>query len=164
MNKLLQLLQDSLNDEWEAHSIYSIQAAKLRGLHRDPIGDHFQEHADDEKGHAERLTIHLFSHGVEPDITVPEIKVESDLPTMLERDLKDEMGAIDRYDEIIKICEQNDQIKDTRILIEDILLKEIEHQDELAMLLEDEAPERAQEYQKISEKIKKKILLSKLIK
>ena len=82
---------------------------------------------------------------------------------MLERDLKDEMGAIDRYDEIIKICEENNQIKDTRILIEDILLKEIEHQDELAMLLEDEAPERAQEYQKISEKIKKKILLSRLI-
>lgn len=163
MEKLKNLLQEALNDEWKAFVIYTMQAARLRGLFKDTIGDHLADHAADENGHAEQLVQHMLSHGFEPKLEIPEFTVETELEKMLQQDIEDEMKAIDLYDEIIKYCEDRPEIKDTRILVEDILLKEIEHQDEIAAWLESTASERASEVKEACSRHNKARLLKRII-
>jgi bacterioferritin len=135
MEELIALLIEALNDEWHAALQYMIQSSMVRGLLRDPIADHLKEHGDDEVGHAEKLAIHLYSRGIPVNIEVPPVSVPEKIPEMIQQDLNDEVKAIDRYACIIEMVEGNPQLADTRILIEDLLLDEIGHQDEAAAYL-----------------------------
>lgn len=135
MDELISLLLRALSDEWQAALQYQIHASQLRGLYRDPIADHLKEHADDEIGHAERLTIHLYSRGVDPIVQMPQVDLSTDVVEMLSADLQDEVDAIDLYTQIVAMCEGDEGLTDTRMLIEDILVDEVEHQDDAAALL-----------------------------
>lgn len=135
MNELLQLLLSSINDEWEAATTYGIQATMLRGLYRDPVAEHLDEHAEDERGHAQRLTLHLYARGVDIDVKLSELTIGVTIEDMLRIDLKLEIEAIDKYTKIIQLCEDNPELTDTKVLIEDILTDEIEHMDDYAALL-----------------------------
>ena len=135
MDELIQLLIKALSDEYQAALQYIVHANQLRGLYRDPIADHLKEHADDEIAHADRLTIHLYSHGVDVTVEMPQFSIPSDTVGMLSQDLQDEGEAIDIYSQIVALCEDNEALMDTKMLIEDILVDEVEHQDEVAALL-----------------------------
>jgi bacterioferritin len=135
MNDLITLIQSAINDEWKSATIYEIQKTMIKGLLRDPIGEHFEEHAEEEERHAEKLTLHLFSRGVDVNVVIPEFNVGSTVEEMLRIDLQLEIDAIDKYSKILSQCENIPEIKDTKMLIEDILLDEVAHQDEFAAML-----------------------------
>ena len=144
MEELVSLLIEALNDEWKAYLQYQIHASQLRGLHRDNISDFLKGHADDEYDHAERLTIHFYSRGIPVNISIPPIEVSSDTKEMLKQDLEGEIQAIDRYSMIVEMLGDDPSLADTRTLIEDIMLSEVEHQDETAALLRSRISSREQ--------------------
>ena len=135
MDELIALLIEALNDEWKANFQYEIHASQIKGLHRDGKAEFLKEHADDERDHAERLTIHFFSRGIPVNLSIPPIEVAPDLIKMLQQDLDGEVEAIDRYARIVEMLGDDPALADTRTLIEDIMLDEVEHQDETAVLL-----------------------------
>lgn len=142
MNELLELILSSINDEWLATFSYEVHKSLLRGLHRNGLGDVFEEHAEEEEEHAERLTQHLHARGVDVKVKIPQFEMGSTTEEMLKVDLTLEIAAIDKYNKIIQLCENNPELKDTQILIEDILNDEIHHADELAALLRTQIKEK----------------------
>ncbi len=90
---------------------------------------------DDEMGHAESLTVHLFGKGLDLAISVPQVDVSSNPIEMIQQDLEGEVVAIDRYARILDIIGDDTQFTDTRVLIEAITTDEVSHQDEFAALL-----------------------------
>jgi len=143
-NDLVSLLIEALNDEWVAFLRYQIHASRLRGLFKDPISEHLESHADDEKDHASRLTLHFYSHGLPVDLDIPGFKPGNEVVEMINLDLEGEVAAIDRYTKIIELCEDIPELTDTRMLIEDVLVDEVSHQDENAAFIKAKIEERAQ--------------------
>jgi len=141
-NNLVSLLIDALNDEWVAFLRYQIHASRIRGLYKDPISEHLESHADDEKDHARRLTLHFYSHGLPVDLDIPGFKPGNEVVEMIQLDLEGEVAAIDRYTKIIELCENVTELKDTQMLIEDLIVSEIEHQDENASFIKAKISER----------------------
>lgn len=135
MEQLVAMLNDALSDEWHAVLQYNIHASQLRGIFRDPVAEHMKEHADDEVGHADKLSVHLFGKGAEIQIVVPEPKLPLDPVEMIAADLEDEIQAIDKYTAILEYIGDEPMFTDTRVLIEAITTDEVSHQDENAALL-----------------------------
>lgn len=130
--------------EWEAFLQYSMHASYVQMMQEGPLFEHLVEHADDEREHAERLTRHLLSRGapfrMPVSVDMPPQQIDGGCLDMLLADLEDEIITIDRYVEIVNRCDEIDTSEDTsyqelKILIEDIILDEIEHQDELALTI-----------------------------
>jgi bacterioferritin len=144
MEELISLLMEALNEEWKAALQYQVHASQLRGIFRDPIGDQMKEHADDECGHAEQLTVHLFGKGLPIEISVPQVDVSSNPIEMISQDLESEVAAIDRYARILDIVGDAPEFTDTRVLIEAITTDEVSHQDEFAALLRAKVGPRAE--------------------
>ena len=144
MEELIQLLMEALNDEWKAALQYQIHASQLRGIFRDPIAEHMKDHADDEAGHAEQLTVHLFGKGLDLAISVPQVDISSNPIEMISQDLEGEVMAIDRYARILEIIGDDPNFTDTRVLIEAITTDEVSHQDEFAALLRAKVGPRAE--------------------
>jgi len=144
MNKLNAMLIDALNDEWKAAFQYYIHASQFRVLHNDPISEHMKDHADDEVGHAERLSIHLLGKGVDFQVVIPEVSSSLDTVEMIAQDLQDEVTTIDKYSAILDAIGDDPKLTDTRVLIEDITTDEVEHQDENAALLKTKIDARKQ--------------------
>ena len=139
---LIALLSKALSDEWKAAFQYQIHASRLRGLSRDPIAEHLSEHGEDEVGHAEKLTLHFYSHGLPVDVSVPEIASGSDTVEMINQDLEDEVSAIALYTQIVELCENVPELKDTQMLIESILTDEVEHADDDASFIRSKISEK----------------------
>ena len=66
---------------------------------------------------------------------MPNFTTPTDVVAMLSADLQDEVNAIDLYTQIVSMCEGNEALMDTKMLIEDILVDEVEHQDDDASFL-----------------------------
>jgi len=148
-NDLVNLLSQALSDEWKAHLQYVIHASRMRGLAKDPIAEHLDEHAEDEKGHAERLTRHFYSHGLPIDVNIEEFNPGNEIVEMINLDLEAEVQAIDLYTKIVSLCEDVPELTDTRTLIEDILVDEVDHQDDNASFIKAQIDEREDNFDSI---------------
>jgi bacterioferritin len=147
MNELVNLLLESINNEWKAALQYQIQSAQIKGLYQDPISEHLMDHGSDETNHAVRLTKHLLARGVDISVVLPQFTVSGDVTQMLKQSLKDEITTIDRYRKIVELCENNKELIDTKILVEDIIVDEIEHEDELATMLKAKIRSKGESFQ-----------------
>lgn len=149
-NELVNLLRKALEDEWKSAFQYEIHASRFRGLYN--VSEHMEEHAEDEREHADRLTMHFYSHGIPIDITIPEINPGKETIEMITKDLEEEVKTIDQYTKIAKLCEDRPELTDTRMLIEDILVDEVEHQDDNAAFIR-AIVEKREEALKYTEKV-----------
>jgi bacterioferritin len=111
------------------------------GLEAAPVAQEFLQHANEEQGHADRVAQRIVQLQGEPDFN-PATLVErshaeyaegSDLVDMIKEDLIAERVAISSYQEIIRWLGDADPT--TRRLMEDILVVEEEHADELVSFL-----------------------------
>jgi bacterioferritin len=105
------------------------------------VAQEFLQHANEEQGHADRVAQRIVQLQGEPDFN-PATLVErshaeyvegSDLVDMIKEDLVAERVAIASYQEIIRWVDDADPT--TRRLMEDILVVEEEHADELVSFL-----------------------------
>lgn len=128
----ISLLQEALRAEFQQWDLYYAYKNELRGLSREPVADHFQEHADDEAEHIEILQRYLVSMGEQPTKTREPIPaIQSGIMHIVALQYKFEMKAVNTYRKILTKLEETDPLK---IEIENILAKEQEHAQDLELL------------------------------
>ena len=111
------------------------------GINAEAVKEEFQQHATEEKEHADWVAERITQLDGEPDFNPAELAGRSHsqyvegktLVDMIKEDLIAERIAIESYTEVVRWIGDKDPT--TRILIERILEKEEEHADDMANLL-----------------------------
>lgn len=139
---VIKLLNDSLATEIVCTLRYKRHYFMATGIKASVAAAEFQEHADQEQEHADRLAERIVQLGGEPDFNPEGLLTRShaqyaeghDLRDMIKEDLIAERIAIDAYREIVQYIGDKDPT--TRRIFEDILAQEEEHADDMAGLLQ----------------------------
>jgi len=145
VNKLIQLLNKALADEWLAYYQYWIGAKVVTGQMRGQVVAELEEHAGDELRHAGMLVTRILQLGGTP-ILKPEdwykmtncgydAPEDPSVKTILEQNIKGEQCAIEVYNKLAGMTKDKDSI--TYPMIIEILADEVEHEDDLQNILED---------------------------
>jgi bacterioferritin len=145
VKKLLDLLNKAFADEWLAYYQYWIGAKIIKGPMSGAVITELIEHATDELRHADMLTERIIQLGGEPiiepkkwyDFTNCGYEVPADpfVKKIVEQNIKGEQCAINVYKSLIDITKDADPI--TYHIALEILEDEVEHEEDLQVLLED---------------------------
>jgi bacterioferritin len=139
--EVVQLLNEALATELVCTLRYKRHYYMAQGLKARFAASEFQEHAQQEAEHADRLAERIVQLGGEPDFNPDTLTARShaqyhngtDLREMLLEDLVAERIAIESYREMVRYFGDRDPT--TRRMLEDILAVEEEHADDLNDLL-----------------------------
>ncbi|MCD6451328.1 MAG: ferritin [Acidobacteria bacterium] len=145
VDKLIELLNKALADEWLAYYQYWIGAKVVVGPMRGAVVAELEEHAGDELKHAGMLVDRIIKLGGTP-ILKPEdwykmtncgyeAPADPSVRKVLEQNVKGEQCAIEVYSKLLDMVKDKDPITYNMVL--DILEDEIEHEEDLEALLED---------------------------
>lgn len=145
VDKLIELLNKALADEWLAYYQYWIGAKVVVGPMRGAVVAELEEHAGDELKHAGMLVDRIIKLGGTP-ILKPEdwykmtncgyeAPADPSVRKVLEQNVKGEQCAIEVYSKLLDMVKDKDPITHNMVL--DILEDEIEHEEDLEALLED---------------------------
>lgn len=113
-----------------------------KGINKDAVAAEFLQHANEEQGHADRISERITQLGGDPDLNPEGLAtrshsqyVEADnLADMIKENLVAERIAIESYTEIIRYFADKDIT--TRRLMEEILAVEEEHANDMLDLLD----------------------------
>ena len=134
--ELLGLLNDGIAREMQVSIQYMWQHVLWSGVKAFVVKDELKGIAIAEMKHAEAIAERLFYLGGTPTTKPSPIFVGNTLKEMIERDRKDEEGAIELYKKIIeKARKEGDET--TNRLFRQILSDEEEHHDTFVSLLEE---------------------------
>lgn len=135
--EVLPLLQEALKAEFQQWDLYYAYKSQLKGLSRDPIEEHFADHAEEEAAHIEVLQRFIVGMGEIPTTErrpIPTLK-DNNIREIIALQLKFETEAVGMYKLILsKLDKESEPL---RIEIEDILAQETEHMHDLQLLLRD---------------------------
>ena len=137
----VKVLNDALATEIVCVLRYKRHYFMARGIHAGPVAAEFQEHANEEQQHADRIAERIVQLGGEPNFSPEGLQSRShseyvegkDLVDMIKEDLVAERIAIDSYREIAAYFAPFDTT--TKRMIEEIQAVEEEHADDLSELL-----------------------------
>ncbi len=139
VNKLLEMLNAALAEEWLAYYQYWIGARVMEGPMRSEVESELLVHATEELGHAERVATRIIQLGGTPLLNPSEwaanAKCKYEAPTdpyietILDQNLRGERCAIERYQGIADYTIGKDYA--TYQMAIDILNDEIEHEDDI---------------------------------
>lgn len=135
--EVLPLLQEALKAEFQQWDLYYAYKSQLKGLSRDPIEDHFADHAEEEAAHIEILQRYIVGMGETPTTErrlIPTLK-DNNIREIISLQLKFEIEAVSMYQEILNRLGKNSE--PLKIEIENILAQETEHMHDLQLLLRD---------------------------
>jgi bacterioferritin len=145
VDKLINLLNKALSDEWLAYYQYWIGSKVVKGPMKDAVIAELTLHATEELGHAELLVTRIIQLGGTPVLSPDEWNKLSncgyDSPTdayvgvILDQNIKGEQCAIKVYSELLDITRVGDPV--TYNIILQILSDEVEHEEDLSSLKED---------------------------
>ena len=134
--ELLGLLNEAIAREMQVSIQYMWQHVLWSGVKAFAVKDELKSIAIAEMKHAEAIAERLFYLGGTPTTKPTPIFVGNTLKEMIERDRKDEEGAIELYKKIIeKARKEGDET--THRLFRQILADEEEHHDTFSSLLEE---------------------------
>ena len=139
---VLKLLNEALATELVCVLRYKRHYFTAVGMDAEAAKAEFLEHAQQEQEHADRIAERIVQLGGQPDLNPDsltdrshaEYKEGKDLKEMLVEDLVAERIAIESYREMIAFLGDKDPT--TRRMLEDILMTEEEHADDLGSLLQ----------------------------
>jgi bacterioferritin len=145
VKQAIELLNTALATEIVCVLRYRYHAIVAAGIHSESVKAEFEEHANDEQGHAQRLAERIQQLGGKPDMNPGGLLsrshteyVEGDsLVDMIKENLIAERIAVDSYREMARFFADNDPT--TRRLIEELLEKEEEHANDMQDLLQSHA-------------------------
>ncbi len=132
--KLIKALNMLLADELTAINQYMVHSEMCNNWGYEKLHKHFEKRAIDEMKHAEKLISRIiFLEGTPVVSKLGDIKIGADVSKQLSNDLASELGAITAYNDTIILA---GEVKDfaTRELLENILLDEDRHVDEIEEL------------------------------
>lgn len=145
VDKLIELLNKALADEWLAYYQYWIGSKVIVGQMRGAVEGELVEHAEEELEHAGMLVERILQLGGTPilspeewyDLTNCGYEVPSDPEVMeiLDQNIEGEQCAIEVYHELLNFLGDKDPI--TSNMIESILADEVEHEEDLEAIKED---------------------------
>ncbi|MEM1513897.1 MAG: ferritin-like domain-containing protein [Candidatus Thermoplasmatota archaeon] len=144
LKKIVNELKKALADEWLAYYQYWAGARVVEGAMREIISAELEEHAKDELKHAEMITSRLLQLGEKPILSPKEwyslTNCGYEIPSsngekIIKQNIKGEQCAIDVYNKLLQMTEGKDVI--TYQMILEILKDEVEHEDDLEILLQD---------------------------
>jgi bacterioferritin len=139
---VIKLLDEALATELVCVLRYKRHYFTAVGMDAEAAKAEFLEHAQQEQEHADRIAERIVQLGGQPDLNPDsltdrshaEYKEGKDLKEMLVEDLVAERIAIESYREMIAFLGDKDPT--TRRMLEDILMTEEEHADDLGSLLQ----------------------------
>lgn len=133
--ELLDLLNEAVARELQVSIQYMWQHVLWKGVKGFAVKDVFKTIGIVEMKHAEAIAERLAYLGGNPTTKPSPIFIGETLKEMIEADKKDEEGAIELYNRIIKKArEEGDEV--TEKLFKDILQEEEDHHDTFCGLLE----------------------------
>ncbi len=133
--ELLEMMNKAIAMEMQVAIQYMWQHVQWSGVKHFAVKDELESIAIEEMKHAEAIAERLFYFGEKPTTKPTPIFVGETLKEMLERDKKDEEGAIDLYKKIIKKSwDEGDHT--THRLFRQIMADEEDHHDTFTSLLE----------------------------
>ena len=143
--KIVALLNKAFADEWLAYYQYWVGAKIACGQMRGEVVAELEQHAQEELGHAKKLTERIIQLGgqplLKPEDWYKQTNCGYDAPTdhsvkaLLKQNIKGEQCAIETYEKLAEIVKGKDVI--TRYLVLEIMKDEIEHEEDLEALLAD---------------------------
>ena len=144
-DKLIEILNRALSDEWLAYYQYWIGAKVVKGPMKDAVIAELVQHSADELRHADMLALRIVALGGTP-VTKPEnwYKLTNcgyDAPddpyveTVLAQNVKGERCAISTYSALLKTTKDADPVTYNMVL--QILQDEVTHEEDLQNLIED---------------------------
>jgi bacterioferritin len=134
--QLLDLLNKGIAREIQVSIQYMWQHVQWRGVKGFAVQDELKKIAITEMKHAEAIAERLFYLGGIPATKPEPIFVGKTLKEMIERDKKDEEGAIQLYKQTIEVAKKEGD-ETTKKLFRQILSDEEEHHDTFTSLLEE---------------------------
>lgn len=145
VNKLIDLLNKALSDEWLAYYQYWVGAKVVKGKMRQVVVSELTQHAGDELRHAGMIADRIIQLGGTPVLKPEdwykltncgyEAPENPDTILVLKQNIKGEQCAIEVYKNFLEFVKEGDPI--TYQIILEILKDEIEHEDDLISILED---------------------------
>ena len=145
IEKLLEMLNAALSEEWLAYYQYWIGARLMEGPMRSEVEPELLVHADQELGHAVLVVNRIIQLGGTPVVNPVDwtklARCSYDAPTdpyievILEQNLKGERCAIQRYQEIADFTNGKDH--STHQMAVTILNEELEHENDIEDWLTD---------------------------
>jgi bacterioferritin len=147
---VIRLLNEALATEIVCVLRYKRHFYMASGIHSQAVAQEFQEHAEEEQGHADMLAERITQLDGEPNFSPEgltsrshsEYKPGTSLLDMIREDLVAERIAIESYSEIIRYLGENDPT--SRRVMEKILAKEEEHAEDMKTLMENIGQEEKQ--------------------
>ncbi|MEM2901368.1 MAG: ferritin-like domain-containing protein [Candidatus Bathyarchaeia archaeon] len=134
--ELLDLLNSGIARELQVSIQYMWQHVLWKGVKAFAVKDELRNIAITEMKHAEAIAERLAYLGGIPTTKPEPIFVGENLKEMIERDIKDEEGAIQLYKKTIEKAEKQGDVT-TAELFKKILADEEEHHDTFTSLLEE---------------------------
>jgi bacterioferritin len=139
--EVVRLLNDALATELVCYLRYKRHYFMADGIHADAVAAEFEEHATQEREHADQIAERIVQLGGAPDFSPDRLTARShaeyvegtSLQDMIRENLVAERIAIESYREITQYIGDKDPT--TRRLMEEILATEEEHADDLVSLM-----------------------------
>jgi len=145
LNRLLNLLNKALSDEWFAYYKYWLGAKVAKGPMKEAVMAELIQHSADELRHADMLAQRIIQLGGTPvespkqwyELTNCGYDPPSDpyVRPLLEQNIKGEQCAIQVYNALLKETKDGDPVTYNMVL--QILQDEVMHEEDLQALLED---------------------------
>lgn len=134
--KLLDTLNEAIARELQVSIQYMWQHVQWSGVSGFAVQEELKKIAITEMKHAEKIAERLFYLGGTPTTKPNPIFVGKTLKEMIQRDIKDEEGAIELYKMIIELAQKEGDVT-TAFIFKEILEDEEEHHDTFTTLMED---------------------------
>jgi len=144
-DKIVELLNRALCDEWLAYYQYWIGSKVVKGPMKSAVASELVQHAQDELRHADMLAMRILELGGTPVLTPKKwfelTNCGYDSPEnpfvkqILEQNIKGEQCAIETYNKIVEFTKDIDPV--TYNIALQIMTDEVEHEEDLQGLLED---------------------------
>jgi bacterioferritin len=138
---VVRILNEALATEIVCVLRYKRHYFMASGINATSVAQEFQQHANEEQGHADQIAARIVQLGGEPNFSPQGLLTRSHaeyvegegLVDMIKEDLVAERIAIDSYGEMIRYLGNDDPT--SRRMLEGILAMEEEHAEDLATLL-----------------------------
>ncbi len=134
MKELIDALNEDLAFEYSAIIQYITYSAVVKGINRIELSEFFINEINDELEHAKYLSNKISSLGGTPTIEPKSFKITDSVKEMLEELLKAEEETIERYRKHAELAEKMGHI-DIKVQLENIILDEAKHRDEIKKIL-----------------------------
>jgi bacterioferritin len=135
-DELKGMMNEAIARELQVSIQYMWQHVVWRGVKGFTVKGELRSISIAEMKHAEAIAERLFYFGVAPTTKPDPIIVDEGLREQLERDLKDEEGALELYRRIIEKANEDGDIATAQIF-RGILVEEEDHHDTFQSLLEE---------------------------